>query len=422
MNILEEYNDDQSLDAIHIYNGNMRLATIIPGDDIYYVCTDQIMSNRAMVDESFNIDQQRTYYPYGEEVSSSGTVSAYKYGGKECDATGLYYFGKRYYDPTIGRWLSCDPAEQGWSPYVYCGGNPVNMVDPDGTIFGIDDAIFWGIVIGSGLGGYSGYKIGEAKGTEGLEMAGYILGGAAIGGVSGYVGASIAAGGGFMANTSGIMASSFYNSMGMTALSCGMMQPSVSFGFGSYNFGTGEFGYLGKEVNSTWENVGYGLGLCSNLSDLNKLIDNTNAHLITETKENYQTTTGETRKGYPHSAIITKDDNTTLLSWGPGGGRNPKNWIGSLFRIRKSTAYYPIDNYNLPIDITVNKYTFAIVRQISKILPFQGASLNCVNMASLSLWLNGIPNIGIHPYLLYGSTWLYSSGLRPDLFSYYFNQ
>ena len=40
-------------------------------------------------------------------------------------------------------------------------------------------------------------------------------------------------------------------------------------------------------------------------------------------------------------------------------------------------------------------------------------------MASLSLWLNEIPNIGLHSYLLYATTWAYSAGIRPDLFSYY---
>ena len=40
-------------------------------------------------------------------------------------------------------------------------------------------------------------------------------------------------------------------------------------------------------------------------------------------------------------------------------------------------------------------------------------------MASLSLWLNGIPNIGLQSYPLYATTWAYSVGIRPDLFSYY---
>lgn len=75
-----------------------------------------------------------------------------------------------------------------------------------------------------------------------------------------------------------------------------------------------------------------------------------------------------------------------------------------------------------PIEISINKYIFTGMRGLGKILPFQGLTTNCVNMSSLSLWLNGIPNIGLHPYLLYATTWAYSAGIRPDLFSYYLTQ
>jgi len=37
-----------------------------------------------------------------------------------------------------------------------------------------------------------------------------------------------------------------------------------------------------------------------------------------------------------------------------------------------------------------NKHSFLLPKGLSKVLPYQGASINCVNMASLSLWLNGI--------------------------------
>jgi len=51
-------------------------------------------------------------------------------------------FGARHYDPFVARWLSPDPLMEkyyGMSPYLYCAGNPVNLVDPDGTdIWGVD--------------------------------------------------------------------------------------------------------------------------------------------------------------------------------------------------------------------------------------------------------------------------------------------
>ena len=52
--------------------------------------------------------------------------------GKENDEdSGLQYFIARYYDPTIGRFLSKDPVPNG-NLYVYCDNNPINKTDPDG--------------------------------------------------------------------------------------------------------------------------------------------------------------------------------------------------------------------------------------------------------------------------------------------------
>ncbi len=62
-----------------------------------------------------------------------------KYSGKELDEeSGLdwYYFGARYYDPVIGRWLSVDPLASltpGLNPYHYVRNNPINRIDPTGN-------------------------------------------------------------------------------------------------------------------------------------------------------------------------------------------------------------------------------------------------------------------------------------------------
>ena len=79
------------------------------------------------------------YIPYGEvfvEERYNSFSPNYLFNAKELDnETGLYYYGARYLDPTGAMWLSVDPLFEkyaGISPYNYCMGNPVKMVDPDG--------------------------------------------------------------------------------------------------------------------------------------------------------------------------------------------------------------------------------------------------------------------------------------------------
>jgi len=45
---------------------------------------------------------------------------------------GLDYFGARYYDPEVGVWVSTDPLKEYFSSYMYCGGNPLIVFDPNG--------------------------------------------------------------------------------------------------------------------------------------------------------------------------------------------------------------------------------------------------------------------------------------------------
>lgn len=70
----------------------------------------------------------------------TGTVSVnHKYTSQELDSeTGLYYYGARYYDPVLGRFISPDtiiqdPSNpQDLNRYSYVANNPVNYTDPTG--------------------------------------------------------------------------------------------------------------------------------------------------------------------------------------------------------------------------------------------------------------------------------------------------
>ncbi|WP_417281967.1 hypothetical protein [Belliella marina] len=141
------------------------------------------------------------------------------------------------------------------------GNNPVMMVDPDGEF------VFLALAVGAAIGGYSGYKIGKSNGASGWGMAGYIAGGALIGGVSGAAGAGIAAGGSFMANTSALAFSSTFNSIGMRALNGGQTPVTTSFGAFSVDWSTGKVNTFSKN-NSPLQNLGYALGAMANLQDV----------------------------------------------------------------------------------------------------------------------------------------------------------
>jgi RHS repeat-associated protein len=74
------------------------------------------------------------YDPFGNTVVNTDTSNlfTYRFSTKPISiATGLYYYGYRYYDPMTGRWPSRDPIEEngGVNLYVFVRNNSVNLVD-----------------------------------------------------------------------------------------------------------------------------------------------------------------------------------------------------------------------------------------------------------------------------------------------------
>ncbi|OQX56022.1 MAG: hypothetical protein B5M53_03435, partial [Candidatus Cloacimonas sp. 4484_209] len=55
------------------------------------------------------------------------------------DEDDLYYMHARFYDNSIGRFTSCDPANSGHS-YNYTANNPTNFTDPTGLYYSYEFA------------------------------------------------------------------------------------------------------------------------------------------------------------------------------------------------------------------------------------------------------------------------------------------
>ncbi|MFQ5608002.1 MAG: RHS repeat-associated core domain-containing protein, partial [Candidatus Zixiibacteriota bacterium] len=140
--VLAEYDDfaGNSLKYRFIYAGSKRIAMVEPDGDILYYLADHLGSTRAVVDESGAlVDQYKKYHAFGESVDDVvSSENDYKYTGKPFDTDGgfdCYYYGGRYYEPTLGRFLAIDPRAvdaPDWGPYIYTQDNPLKYVDPDG--------------------------------------------------------------------------------------------------------------------------------------------------------------------------------------------------------------------------------------------------------------------------------------------------
>ncbi len=111
----------------------------IPNGTRYYYFVDGLGSVVAVVDSSSSVVNRYGYDPFGKSTFSSGSVAnPWRFAGGYLDATGLYKFGNRYYDPSVGRWTQQDTLGGGISNpatlnrYAYVGDNPINATDPTG--------------------------------------------------------------------------------------------------------------------------------------------------------------------------------------------------------------------------------------------------------------------------------------------------
>lgn len=170
--------------------------------EVRYFHQDYLKSSTILTDETGGQANRVSYTPFGV-LDKKGAIGKNnfrpKFTGKEQDeATGLYYFGARYYDAQQGRFTSPDPAQQYHSPYVYGADDPLSGVDPDGEFFVTLTLIIVGLVIGAYAGGAIANHDANPVNWDwksGKTWAGIVVGGALGAAVGAFAGAGLAAAG-----------------------------------------------------------------------------------------------------------------------------------------------------------------------------------------------------------------------------------
>ncbi|WP_299926908.1 SpvB/TcaC N-terminal domain-containing protein [uncultured Nocardioides sp.] len=167
---------------IYLWDGTARVASLRHGQTtsrrdklpaVRYLIADRCGSVTASVDSAGELLSRSEFSPFGDETLGSAALGRYLFAGKELDEeSGLYYFGLRYYAPSLARWASPDPAGSldGLNCYTYCRQNPLRLQDKTGGLSGLEVGALFVPGVGqvlaavavAGLIGYGVYRAVEA--------------------------------------------------------------------------------------------------------------------------------------------------------------------------------------------------------------------------------------------------------------------
>jgi RHS repeat-associated protein len=104
----------------------------------FYFINDHLGTPQIVVDEAGTVVWEGEYEPFGEvNAGVEDGVNNFRFAGQYYDGeTAMHYNHHRYYDISIGRYLTPDPIgiAGGLNLYVYASNNTVNKIDPMGLV------------------------------------------------------------------------------------------------------------------------------------------------------------------------------------------------------------------------------------------------------------------------------------------------
>ena len=120
------------------FGGGRIVGTVDDETEVRYFLTDHLGSVRAVVNSGCEVLERNDYQPFGKRWNTASlpvSDNRDRFNGKEDQSfAGLPFsdYSARMYDRERGRWLAQDPLQQYHSPYVFCGNNPIRLIDLDG--------------------------------------------------------------------------------------------------------------------------------------------------------------------------------------------------------------------------------------------------------------------------------------------------
>jgi len=136
---IDAVSDNKKTDYVSGPNGSLARIT---NNVVTYLHADHLGTAMSTSNSSGTVACRDKYTPFGETINNPSCHEdlAGFTGHIKDKSTGLNYMQARYYDPTIGRFLSIDPVtfmDTGhpgmFNRYAYTFNDPMNLIDPTGT-------------------------------------------------------------------------------------------------------------------------------------------------------------------------------------------------------------------------------------------------------------------------------------------------